>query len=193
MSSIGKPPIPPFALISSTAISMDTLAASPHSAPLPVSEAWQPILTLRPARLAASALFTPPTANIVAIAASDIIKWLERLMLLPSHWLLSLRYSASLSCRVLSEIGASDLWHVQKRFAGPAQHDPTALHDVGVVRDLERLAGILLDQQDGLAFGFELARRVPESARKPPQYPPRSSRRCACRRPCEDCRSRSCA
>src|ERR1700730_13131 len=52
MRSIGSPPTPPLALISSTAISIDTLAAWPHSAPLPVSDTLQPIFTLRPASLA---------------------------------------------------------------------------------------------------------------------------------------------
>src|SRR5262249_38603255 len=60
MSSMGRPPTPPLALISSTAISIDSLAVCPHSAPLPVNEAKQPTLTLLPESFCALA------ASIVA-------------------------------------------------------------------------------------------------------------------------------
>src|ERR1700730_5907975 len=70
MRSIGTPPTPPLALISSTAISIDTLAAWPHSAPLPVADTWQPIFTLRPASLAPCA-WTSGTARARAAATAS--------------------------------------------------------------------------------------------------------------------------
>src|SRR5437660_273835 len=76
------PPTPPLALISSTARSIETLAAVPHSAPLPVIEARQPIFTLRPARLAASDGCGSAAAMITNAHADKIF---ERLIGLPSQ------------------------------------------------------------------------------------------------------------
>jgi len=80
MSSIGTPPMPPLALISSTAISIESLAPWPHSAPLPVSETRQPILTLRPSSLAASALCVDEMKSAMAAAASELANVPERLI-----------------------------------------------------------------------------------------------------------------
>src|SRR5437016_2275247 len=63
------PPTPPLALISSTAISIEALPATPHSAPLPVTGTRQPILTLRPARLAA--LLDCGTASATSAASAS--------------------------------------------------------------------------------------------------------------------------
>src|SRR5215210_8035688 len=49
------PPTPPLPLISSTAISIEALPATPHSAPLPVTGARQPIFPLRPVSFCACA------------------------------------------------------------------------------------------------------------------------------------------
>src|ERR1041384_7626605 len=62
------PPTPPLALISSTAISIEALPATPHSAPLPVTGTRQPIFTLRPARLAACDDCGSASANSAANA-----------------------------------------------------------------------------------------------------------------------------
>src|ERR1700747_1916536 len=74
MRSIGSPPTPPLALISSTAISIETLAACPHSAPFPVSETWQPIFTLRPASLAPCACAGGSVTAKAAAALSQAAK-----------------------------------------------------------------------------------------------------------------------
>src|SRR5262249_6495925 len=74
MSSIGSPPMPPLALISSTAISIETFAAWPHSAPLPVSETWQPIFTLRPASLAPCPCAAGTATAKAAAAVSQVAK-----------------------------------------------------------------------------------------------------------------------
>ena len=71
--------MPPLALISSTAISMEIFAPWPHSAPLPVSEAKQPILTLRPSSLAASALCVD-VKSAIAAAASELANVPESLI-----------------------------------------------------------------------------------------------------------------
>src|SRR6185312_4362854 len=70
--------MPPFALISSTARSIEGLAPWPHSAPLPVNGTRQPILTCRPASFAASASCTGRAANTIAAAASDMIRLIGR-------------------------------------------------------------------------------------------------------------------
>src|SRR6516162_3475108 len=74
MSSMGRPPTPPLALISSTAISMESFAVWPHSAPLPVNDAMQPILTLRPESFCASPFSVDATnhaQDMMATTASD--------------------------------------------------------------------------------------------------------------------------
>src|SRR5215467_10648035 len=74
MSSMGRPPTPPLALISSTAISMESFAVWPHSAPLPVNDARQPILTLRPESFCAWAFSVDDTndaQDMMAATASD--------------------------------------------------------------------------------------------------------------------------
>src|SRR5258708_51124 len=113
--------MPPLALISSTAISIESFAPWPHSAPLPVRETRQPILTLRPSTLAAP--------------------------------------SCVFSCRMRGEVGALHFGHVQQLLARSAQNDPAAFHDVAPVGNLQRLPGVLLDQQNRLAFLFEFAER----------------------------------
>src|SRR5712691_400753 len=74
MSSIGTPPTPPLALISSTAISMEALAACPHSAPFPVKGTWQPIFTLRPDSLVPCASAEDDATNATAASAVDVTK-----------------------------------------------------------------------------------------------------------------------
>src|SRR5260370_37903334 len=73
MSSIGRPPMPPAALISSTAISMEIFAVWPHSAPLPLKGTKQPILTLRPSSLVASTLLEGNARNAAATSATAAI------------------------------------------------------------------------------------------------------------------------
>src|SRR5213075_3517041 len=71
------PPTPPFALISSTAISIEALPATPHSAPLPVTGARQPIFTLRPASCCActscAAVTMPASVSEAATAFAIFI------------------------------------------------------------------------------------------------------------------------
>src|SRR5215510_13386738 len=74
MSSMGRPPTPPLTLISSTAISMESFAVWPHSAPLPVNDTRQPILTLRPESFCAWASSVDDTndaQDMMAATASD--------------------------------------------------------------------------------------------------------------------------
>src|SRR5205823_11795464 len=52
--------------------SMESFAVWPHSAPLPVNEARQPILTLRPASFCASAFCVDDTRDTMAAMASDV-------------------------------------------------------------------------------------------------------------------------
>src|SRR5712691_90551 len=74
MSSIGTPPTPPLALISSTAISMEALAACPHSAPFPVKGTWQPIFTLRPDSLVPCASAVDDARSTAVASAVDVTK-----------------------------------------------------------------------------------------------------------------------
>src|SRR5262245_37837129 len=64
-----------------------------------------------------------------------------------------------LSRRTLPEIGLPHLRRVEQLLARAGQHDPSALHYVTAVRNLQRLPGILLDQKDGLALLAQLAKR----------------------------------
>jgi hypothetical protein len=52
-------------------------------------------------------------------------------------------------CGVLPQIGALHLRVIEQALAGSGEHDAAAFHHVAEVRDLQRLAGILLDQQNG--------------------------------------------
>src|SRR6202011_4089065 len=71
-----------------------------------------------------------------------------------------LRSSPHGLCRAAAEVGALHLRRVEQARTGSREHDAAAFHDVGVVGDLERLACVLLDQQDGLSFLSELPQRV---------------------------------
>src|SRR5215510_2716486 len=100
MSSMGRPPTPPLTLISSTAISMESFAVWPHSAPLPVNDARQPILTLRPESFCAWAFSVDDTndaQDMMAATASDagsrpgtlIAPTSQSSATLSGHWLIA--------------------------------------------------------------------------------------------------------
>src|ERR1700740_2524339 len=50
------------------------------------------------------------------------------------------------------EIGALQIGIAQERRGRPLEHDAAVLQHIRTMRDLERLADILLDEQDGQAF-----------------------------------------
>src|SRR4029453_1940317 len=81
---IGRPPLPPLALISSTAISIDGLAPWPHSAPLPVKGTKQPILTVRPSSFAVCAFERGKLMTIATATAAVVSRVLDVIgMILP--------------------------------------------------------------------------------------------------------------
>src|SRR5689334_321364 len=142
MRSIGSPPMPPLALISSTAISIETLAACPHSAPLPVSDTWQPIFTLRPASLApcpcaGGATTARPMATVSQVAkgpARFIGHSLGKLYLSDAtasvfRWRASYRLSGRLRSslaklrRATAEVGALHLRRIEQAGAGSGEHN----------------------------------------------------------------------
>jgi hypothetical protein len=61
---------------------MEIFAAWPHSAPLPVKEAMQPILTLRPASLAASALCVDDATSTMTAAANAQMEFQSSLIVI---------------------------------------------------------------------------------------------------------------
>ena len=65
--------MPPAALISSTAISMEALPAWPHSVPLPVRGVMAPILTVRPDNWPASAAIIGTATNAATATAIAVI------------------------------------------------------------------------------------------------------------------------
>src|SRR5262245_48530142 len=59
---------------------------------------------------------------------------------------------------MLPKVGALHLGRAEKLLPRSRQRDPAALHDVAAVGDLQRLARVLLDEQDGPAFRAQLAK-----------------------------------
>src|ERR1700719_458165 len=74
-------------------------------------------------------------------------------------------------CRPLPEIRALHLRVAEQAFARSGEHDAAALHHVGVVGDLQGLAGVLLDQQDGLTLVLELAQGAENPRHQPGSKP----------------------
>src|SRR5215471_895659 len=186
MRSIGNPPMPPLALISSTAISMESFAVWPHSAPLPVNDARQPILTLRPESFCAWAFSVDDTndaQDMMAATASDagsrpgtlIAPHLpefsypqravadSRCLVEPIYPAVLPDLGTSVAFRVwglrvglLPKVGLLHLGRVEKLPPRSAQGNPASLHHIAAVGDLQRLARVLLDEEDRLAFLLEL-------------------------------------
>src|SRR5215471_4918973 len=96
---------------------------------------------------------SPPIRSVTRMKVNSPLSppaWRSPAIQLPSFYSIILVPSAL-------EIGLPDLRPHQQVLAGAAQGDGTAHHHIGAVRQLQRVEGILLDEENGHAGTVEIS------------------------------------